>query len=108
MYVIIMYVPISTDCCLVLAVLKKNYTRLCHCLPQNYMKTISKLKLDSVLSKFPKFLLTAGFVNDRIVQSLMVTIIKSDVQALKFCDRMDTIVDSESSKRYVEILRIGE
>ena len=32
--------------------------------------------------------------------------IKSNEQALQFCDYMDNLVDSESSKTHIEILRI--
>ena len=94
---------------LVLAVLKKNYTKLCHCLPQqNYTKTINKLRLLG----FPDYILstnlpTTDLINDATVGFLMVAIIQTDVQALQFCDIMDNLVDSESSESYIEILRNG-
>ena len=95
---------------LVLAVLKKNYTKLCHCLPQNYMRTINKLRLlgipKEVLSQFTN-LPTTDLINDAIIGCLMITI-KSDVQALQFCDDMDKLIDSESSKTHIEILRNGK
>ena len=95
---------------LVLAVLKKNYTNLCHCLPQNYMKTIKKLsKLgysDDSLSKITN-LPTTDHINDAIVAILMVAIIETDVQALRFCDEMDNLIDSKSSESPIEILRNG-
>ena len=95
---------------LVLAVLKKNYTNLCHCLPQNYMKTINKLKLlgcpEELLSNFTD-LPTIDLINDGIVGCLMVVEIESDVETLKFCDAMDKLVDSKSSKSYIEIFRNG-
>ena len=95
---------------LVLAVLKKNYTNLCHCLPQNDMQTINKLRQlgfpDEVLNKFTN-LPTTDLFHDKIVGCLMAGIIKSDVQALEFCDVMDNMTDSESSKTPIEILRNG-
>ena len=94
---------------LVLAVLKKNYTNLCHCLPQNYMKTLNKLRLlgytDDVLNIFTT-LPNTDLINDAIVGFLMATI-KSNEQVLQFCDYMDNLVDSESSKTLIEILRNG-
>ena len=94
----------------VLAVLKKNYTNLCHCLPQNYMKTINKLRLlgcsDDVLSNFTN-LPTTELINDAIIGFLMAVTIKSNVQALQFCDVMNKLVDSKSSESHIEILRNG-
>ena len=95
---------------LVLAVLKKNYTNLCHCLPQNNKKISNKLRLmgcpADILSDFTN-LPTTDLINDAIIGSLMVARIKSDVQALQFCDDMDNWVDSNLSKRHIEILRNG-
>ena len=74
------------------------------------MNTISKLKLlgipDNILSKVTNFS-TTDLINDHIVGSLMAAIIKSDVQALRFCDVMSNLVDSASSKTHIEILRNG-
>ena len=61
---------------------------------------------DDVLSNFTN-LPTTELINDAIVGFLMAGTIKTDVQALRFCDGMDTLVDSKSSKRNIEILRNG-
>ena len=104
------YYQLLLNVILVLAVLKRNYTNLCHCLPQDYMKTISKLRLlglpDNVLSNFTN-LPTTECINDAIVVAAMIVTIKSDVQALQFCDIMDKLVDSKSSESCIEILRKG-
>ena len=94
----------------VLAVLSKDYTNLCHCLPQDYMKTIDTLKLLRFPSEEVNYftnLTTADLINDRIVAYLMIETVKSDVQALKFCAVMDNLVDSESAKAHIELLRNG-
>ena len=88
----------------------KNYTRLCHCLPQDYMMTLNKLKQlliisDNVLNKLTN-LPTVNVINETIIASLM-TAIKSDTDALRFCDFMENIVDSKSSKAHIEIFRNG-
>ena len=74
------------------------------------MKTINKLRLlgfsDDVLSYFTN-LPTTDVINDRIIAFLMIATIKSDIQALQFCDVMDNLVDSKSSKTHIEILRNG-
>ena len=98
--------------CLVLGVLKKNYTRLCHCLPQDYMMTLNKLKQllrlsDDVLSELSN-LPTANDINVTVISFLMTAIIKSDMDALQFCDVMENIADSRSSKAHIEILRNGK
>ena len=93
---------------LVLVVLKKNYAKLCRCLPQDYMTTINKLsKLTAIiggsgaLTDVP----VADFVNERIVASLM-TGIQSDLHALPFCDIMEKVVD-DKSMTYIETFRNG-
>ena len=109
-YVIHVCYQILLNVVLVLAVLKKNYTKLCQCLPQNYMKTIDKLRLmgvpDDYLNMFT-MLPTADRINDAIVGCLMV-VINSDELALQFCDTMDELVDSKSSKTHIERLRNGK
>ena len=94
---------------IVLAVLKKNYIRLCHCLPQDYMRTISKLQrlpqtcIDlSNLTDLP----TVDLINEKLVGFLM-TVIQSDMDALQFCDIMENLVDCNSSTTDIEILRNG-
>ena len=94
----------------VLAVLKKNYMNLCHCLPQTYTKTINKLQMfgvpDDILMDFIN-LRTTDLINDAIVGYVMISKVQSEVGALQFCDTMDSLVDSESSKTYIKALRNG-
>ena len=95
----------------VLAILKKNYTRLCQCLPQDYMKTINKLKQllrlsDDVLSNLTD-LPTADLINENIIVLLMTVIIQSDIDALQICDVMENLIDSKSST-IIELLRNGK
>ena len=67
------------------------------------MKTINKLRLlgfsDDVLNNFTNFPTTELF-NDAIIGCIMAVTIKSDVQALQFCDVMDILIDTESSKTH--------
>ena len=74
------------------------------------MKTIDKLKLLGFPNEEVNYftnLTTADLFNDRIVAYLMIVTIKSDVQALEFCTVMDNLVDSESAKTHIELLRNG-
>ena len=74
------------------------------------MKTIDTLKLlgfpNEKVNSFTN-LTTADLFNDRIVAYLMIATVKSDLQALEFCAVMDKLVDSESAKTYIELLRNG-
>ena len=74
------------------------------------MKTIDELRKmrwpECFLSSFPN-LPTTECINNTIVGGLMMVKIKSDVHALKFCDVMDELVNSKSSKSCIEILRKG-
>lgn len=74
------------------------------------MKTIGKLRLlgcpDDCINTFIN-LPTTELTNDAIVGSLIVVTIKSDAQALQFCDVMDKLVDSTTSKTHIEVLRNG-
>ena len=95
---------------IVLAMLKRNYTRLCHCLPQDYMKTINKLK--EILSPPDEYvqkwidIAAANLFNETVVGMLMATI-ETDAYALNFCDIMETLCDNESSRTHIEMFRKG-
>ena len=97
---------------LVLAILKKNYTRLWQCLPQEYMETIIKIHhlgvlktKDDVLSRLTD-LRSPDLINEHIIANIMLLITKDEV-ATEFCDVMEILVDG-NSKMYVEILRNGK
>ena len=75
------------------------------------MMTLNKLKQllrlsDDFLTNKP-YIPSADFINEAIISFLMNAIIKSDMDALQFCDAMENIVDSTSSKAHIEILRNG-
>ena len=76
------------------------------------MKTVNKLRQmgipDDLLSQLTDNIPTTDLLNDAFVGCLMVWIIKSDVQALEFCDIMDNLIDRESSKTPIEMLRNGK
>ena len=74
------------------------------------MMTLNKLKQlvtlpDDVISELT-YLPTVNDINEAIIGLVMMAI-KSDMEALHFCDVMEDIVDSKSSKAHIEILRNG-
>ena len=100
-----------TNVFIVLSVVKKNYTRLCECLPQDHMKNIDNLKKllelsDDLLSTLAS-ISTFGVANDGIIFVLMVKLLKTDEAALQVCDIMEKLIDSEPSKRVVDTFRNG-
>ena len=94
---------------LVLAVLMKNYTRFCRCLPQDYKKTINKaVQLLGPFDELNKLTMlpTPDVINEAIVGTIMMGI-KSDTAALQFCDIMEHLVDTNSSRMQIQIIRNG-
>jgi len=94
----------------VLTVLKKNYTRLCHCLPKDYKKTINIIREiqrlpDDALNDVTN-LPTVDLINEAIIVTLIISI-RADLGSLSFCDIMEILVDSEHSKTAIRTLRNG-
>ena len=93
-----------------LAVLRKYFTKLCHCLPHDYKQTISRIKRTAVvpegmayqLSKSPTFELA----NCRILAA-MIRPLREEVDLLGFCDSVENLVDDDESKRLIVKLRSG-
>lgn len=75
------------------------------------MKTIDRIKElvkppDDSLSYLEK-LPTIDIINEGIVACL-ITAIKTETDALKFCDLMENLVDVKSSQTDIELLRNGK
>ncbi|XP_065885289.1 uncharacterized protein [Dysidea avara] len=92
----------------VLEVLKKNFAKLCNCLPQDCMKTIDRVKELNVVSH--DALQRLREINDQTtvnewIMSVLMVYIKSDVDVLIFCDRMDQLVDCTASKLFIDSLK---
>jgi len=96
---------------LVLLVLKKNYGRLHHCLPQDCGKTVEKLKQllpgkSAIFFDHLKALPTTDAINEAILYSIM-RLIQEDHDVFTFCDTMEVLCDSDESKFFTETLRNG-
>ena len=91
----------------VVAVLKKNFAGLCRCLPQDYMVTIERLKRSSrVPDNLPFHLggLSSNDIRNRMIISLMIRSLDSEIEALGICDILEDVV---TSKKVVRDLRCG-
>ena len=103
-------------CCIffnaVLPILKENFTRLCQCLPQDYMETVDKLKqpLPGVPVHYLDWLrefLSTELNNEAIIGNVMCGI-EADDDVFVFCDFMEKLCDEVTSKNIIEILRNGK
>jgi len=97
----------------VLSILKKNFTRLCQCLPHDYVKTVDKLKppMPGVPNKYLDWLKTFPssheLSNEAIIGNIMCEI-EADDDTFIFCDLMEKLSDESASKNIVEPLRNGK
>ncbi|XP_065894557.1 uncharacterized protein [Dysidea avara] len=93
----------------VLQVLKRNYTRLCQCLPQNYEKTVDKLKQimpntpDNFIDQMRAYPETE--IINEVIMSHVIFAIRSDYGVLEFCNAVDKLYDDVASKKFVASLR---
>ena len=94
--------------------LKRNYTRLCDCLPLDCRKIIKKIKEvcefpdnDDMLSKTIN-LLCCCERTEAIFAVLVIVKMKSDVHALFICDCVAEMLGDENLKSVVETVRNGK
>ena len=97
---------------LVLPVLKKNYARLCHCLPQDYVKTVHKLKqlIPEVSADYLAWLRTlpsTDLINEAIIGNVMCAI-RADYGVFEFCDVIENLCDEVTSRNLIGALRNGK
>ena len=98
--------------CLVLSVLKKNYTRLWQCLPQDYVKTVHKLKqlIPGIASNYLDLLRlfpSIEMINETIVGNV-ICLTMEDGNVFLFCDIMETLCEETAPKNQViEAFRNG-
>ncbi|XP_065900591.1 uncharacterized protein [Dysidea avara] len=93
----------------VLLLLKKNYTRLCHCLPKDYKITIDKLKqfMHGSFSDYMaelKILPSNELINEAIVGDLISNVTKDQGMSV-FCDIMKMLCHDDSSRNFIDTLR---
>lgn len=95
----------------VFAVLRANFTKLCHCLPQDYMETIGRIKRNAIVREDLvhqlKTLPTSELVNCHIL-ALMVLPIKKEIHLVGFCDWVKDLVDNDKSKTFIDKFKIGK
>ncbi|XP_065894137.1 uncharacterized protein [Dysidea avara] len=93
----------------ILPVLKKNYARLCHCLPQDYVKTVHKLKqlIPEVSADYLAWLRTlpsTDLINEAIIGNVMCAI-RADYGVFEFCDVIENLCDEVTSRNLIGALR---
>ena len=93
------------------AVLRRNFSQLCHCLPHNYKETVNRLRRTKIipdglmyqLSKLPNFELATCTILAGLIKPL-----RQEVDLLEFCDTMEDLIDGVESKQFIDKLRNGK
>ena len=97
----ILYITVTT-------LLKKNYGRLCKCLPEDYSKTLEKLK---VIMSIPDHICQQIY-NHKDTNNLIIYVLLSKVTSthtmVKFFSTLESLVDDEALKQVVQNLRQGK
>lgn len=105
MYTVYLYISF-----IAVAVLRKNFTKLCHCLPHNYKITISRIGQTAILpeglmphlAKMP----TLEVVNCQILAG-MIAPLQTEVHLIGFCDWVKRLVDDGEPKTFIDNLKSG-
>jgi len=94
-----------------LAVLRKHFRKLCHCLPQDYKETIRRIKRTSLVQDGLMVKLamqpTPELANCHILAA-MIRPLTEEVHLIAMCDSLMDLVDSPESKTFIENLRSGK
>lgn len=95
---------------LIVEILEKNFTKLCHCLPQDYTRTIDKLKnaAPGISAAYLQYvrMLPSELINEVIVRKL-ISNVKEISDAVKFCIIIRHFIEDASSKNFIEALEDG-
>ena len=93
-----------------LAVLRNNFTKLCHCLPDDYKQTISRIRRTATVQEGLMYQLallpTAELANCTILAA-MIRPLKREIFLVEFCDSVKRLVDSAESMEFIDNLRKG-
>jgi len=93
--------------CIVLDILKKNFSKLCKCLPKDYTKTADKMRQMGIPSlDHLKYASSLEEANGSIV-CIMIIMIRTEVDVLPFCETMKALVQSKKSKEFIDNIMKG-
>jgi len=94
-----------------LAILRKHFTKLCACLPDDYKQTISRIKRTSVVPEGLvhqlALLPTAKEANCTILAA-MIRPLGEEAHLVGFCELVKSLVDSPESKTFIETMKNGK
>ena len=92
------------------ALLKKHCSELCQCLPQDYMKTITKIREHVTLSE-EQLQHISTYASTKIINMIIVGLLieplQADVEILEICKVLEGVVSSPTSKSFIQFLRHG-
>lgn len=101
----------SDDICYTaLDVLRKNFNKVCQCLPENYKTTLSRVRrvaavpdgLESMLADLP----TSELANCHILSG-MIRPLRKEIHLVGFCDSVKELVEGDACKTFMENLKRG-
>ena len=93
-----------------LAILRNNFTKLCHCLPDDYQQTIDRIRQTKSIPQGLLYQLalqpTAELANCHILGA-MIRPLREEISLVRFCDSVKRLMDSTEAKEFVENLKTG-
>ena len=78
--------------------LRLSYTRLCDCLPQDYLRTVQVMMKqfvmpDEIMRHLTR-LTSKELINETIIGNAMLNVLKSDRDILRFFEMMEEVVNT--------------
>jgi len=94
-----------------LVVLRRNFAKLCYCLPSDHKKTLTKIKRTAVVPEGLEYQLatlpTAELANCNILAA-MIRPLRKEFHLVGFCDSVENLAESVESRKIIGDLRFGK
>ena len=93
-----------------LAILRNNFSKLCHYLPDDYKQTISRIRGTSFVPEglmYQLALLPTTELANCTILAAMIRPLRQEILLVEFCDSVKELVDSTESKAFIENLKHG-
>ena len=90
--------------------LRKNFTKLCHCLPDDYKQTISRIRITASVPEglvYQLALLPTAELANCTILAAMIRPLKKEIFLVRFCDSVKRLVNDSESKEFIENLKKG-
>ena len=92
------------------AVLKKHCSELCQCLPQDYTKTVIKIRERITLSE-AQLQHIYNYASPKLINMMIIGLLieplQADVEILEICKILEGLVSNPTSKSFIQFLKHG-